>query len=169
MGRSELCTWYNGELSTSSAPFLVAEGFDKPNLDFPADFSTLTAFPLPDFPLFLRASLDASRVGLPFDGGAALAAFCGGGATAGSSPRAFSNKGTIVFLETGLSFSVARLIGSNPVCFMIGKIQSWAGLRTSADLNRKIILKELYVYVSKTIISSINIMSIVGKKKSRYI
>ena len=55
------------------------------------------------------------------------------GAGGGSSPRALSNNGVIVFFDTGLNFSMARRIASNPTCFITGRMQSWAGFRTSAD------------------------------------
>ena len=53
------------------------------------------------------------------------------GAGGGSSPRALSNNGVIVFFDTGLNFSMARRIASNPTCFITGRMQSYSGFRTS--------------------------------------
>ena len=131
------CTWYKGEVSKSSVAFLDALGFVSPSLDF-----ATVLLPAADaglLPPVLIASLDGSRTGLALDGTppAGLPAdFGGGAATAGNSPRAFSSSGVIVFLETGDSFSVALRMASNPMCFMMGRTQSWAGLRTSADLEK---------------------------------
>ncbi len=134
----QLITWYKGDVSKSSAAFLDAFVFVSPSLDFATVLPPAADAGL--LPQFLIASLDGSLTGLALDGApppAGLPAdFGGGAATTGSSPRAFSSSGVIVFLETGDSFSVALRMASNPMCFMIGRTQSWAGLRTSADLKQ---------------------------------